>query len=92
MLEMWFEAEGIKDVDALFEPDEAQEQSAALAQQQREADIAATQAGAAAGGAGPSGPGGPSGTPAGTPNRAGVGPPEDLINPANSGMLPSRQN
>jgi len=91
MLEMWFEAEGIKDVDALFEPDAAQAQSAALAQQQREADIAATQAGAAQGAGGAAGgPGGPSGTPEGTPNLN-AGPPQDLINPANSGMLPSRQ-
>jgi hypothetical protein len=78
MLEMWFEAEGIKDVEALFEPDEAQEQSAALAQQQREADIAATQAGAAGGGGGVGGPGGPAGTPEGTPNLN-AGPPQDLI-------------
>ncbi|KKK93346.1 hypothetical protein LCGC14_2693780, partial [marine sediment metagenome] len=90
MLEMWFEAEGIKDVDALFEPDEAQQKSADQAQRQREAEIEATRAGVASAGGGISGPGGPSGTPEGTPNRA--GPPQDLINPANSGMLPSRQN
>ncbi len=91
MLEMWFEAEGIKDVDALFEPDEEQAQAADLARQQQEAQIAATQAGAAAGGGGGGG-GGVSGTPQGQPNRAGAQPPQDLINPANSGMLPSRQN
>ncbi len=91
MLEMWFEAEGIKDVDALFEPDEQQAQQAALATQQREADLANTQAGGAPGGDGGGG-GGVSGTPAGTPNRAGAQPPQELINPANSGMLPTRQN
>jgi hypothetical protein len=88
MLEMWFEAEGIKDVDALFEPDEQQQEQQDLARQQQEADIAATQAGAQTGSAPPGG-GGISGTPEGQPNLN-AGPPTDLINPANSGMLPSR--
>jgi len=92
MLEMWFEAEGIKDVDSLFEPDETQQQQADLMRQQQEADIAATQAGASAGAGGaPGGVGGPAGTPEGTPNPN-AGPPQEMINPANSGMLPSRQN
>ena len=81
MLEMWFEAEGIKDVDALFETDEQQQLMQQLAIEERQANIQ----GAAQGG------GGISGTPEGQPNRAGIGPPAELINPANSGMLPGRQ-
>jgi hypothetical protein len=79
LLEMWFEAEGIKDVDALFESDEQQQQMQDLALQERQANIASVQSG------------GISGTPEGQSNRAGIGPPGDIPSPANSGMLPGRQ-
>ena len=81
LLEMWFEAEGIKDVDALFESDEQQQQMQDLALQERQAGIMQAQGAT----------GGVSGTPEGQPNRAGTNAPQDLINPANSGMLPGRQ-
>jgi hypothetical protein len=80
LLEMWFEAEGIKDVDALFESDEQQQQMQELALQERQAAVQAAQEG-----------GGISGTPEGQGNRASVNPPQDMINPSNSGMLPSRE-
>jgi hypothetical protein len=80
LLEMWFEAEGIKDVDALFESDEQQTQMQDLALQERQAAVQAAQEG-----------GGISGTPEGQSNRASVGAPQDIINPSNSGMLPSRE-
>lgn len=82
LLEDWFEAEGIKDIERFFESDDQQAMMQQLAVQERQAAVQA-----AAGGAG--GEGG--GTPAGVPNAGNAAPPQDLINPANSGMLPSRQ-
>jgi len=79
MLEMWFEAEGIKNIEELFEQDEQQAAGAQLAIQERQAGIAAQQQ---------SGAGPPGGTPAGQPNRATAQPPSELINAGNSGTLP----
>ncbi len=88
---MWFEAEGIKDVDSLFEFDENQDAAAQLALEERMANIMATQAGAQGQGQGDASGGGISGTPEGQPNRAGARPPADIINPSNSGTLPARE-
>jgi hypothetical protein len=84
LLEDWFEAEGIKDVDRYFEMDEqqAQMQQLALMQRQNEAMQGLPPGDLGAGGGGR--------LPAGTPNRGTAKPPGQMINPANSGMLPSR--
>jgi hypothetical protein len=84
LIEDWFEAEGIKDIDRYFEMDEqqAEMQQLALIQRQNEA----------AQGLPPSNDlGGGGRTPPGTPNRATTRPPGEMINAANTGMLPSRQ-
>lgn len=84
LLEDWFEAEGIKDTERFFELDETQAQMQQLAQLQRQNE--------ATGMIGPGSGGTSTGTDAGAgePNRATANPPEQMINPANSGMLPSR--
>ena len=83
LMEMWLEAEGIKDVEALFEQDDQQELMQQLAVQERQAAVQAAQAGTA----NPEG----GGTPAGVPNAANAQPPSQMMNPSNTGMLPSRQ-
>lgn len=87
LLGMWFEAEGIKNVDELFELDEGQAVMQDLVLRERESAIEANAA-KAQGSAG--GGGGISGTPEGQPNRAGARPPSDLIDSTNSGTLPPR--
>ena len=87
LMEMWFEAEGIDDVDALFEPDEEQlqRQQIALERQQNEAA-------AAANGGGPGGGGVVSGarTAPGQPRAATTGAPDAIPDESNSGILGPR--
>lgn len=81
-LELWFEAAGIQDIDAMFESDQQQQMLQALAMQQ--------QMQAAAQGGQPSGPGGPvRGAPTmpGDPRAATTQAPAEQPNPSNSGML-----
>jgi hypothetical protein len=87
LLELWFEAEGIEDVDALFEIGEEQEVMQQMALMERA--MAAAGQGGGAGGAEPPGQGAGR-TPPGEPRGETTGPPSDMINPSNSGMLPSR--
>lgn len=87
MLELWFEAEGIEDVDALFEmgPDQQTLQDMMMLQQ------AQAMAGGAAGGAPTGAPGeGVAGgkTPPGAPSPQTATPPMDAISSQNSGTLP----
>jgi len=84
LLELWLEAEGIEDVDALFESDENQQMVQQLMMLQ--------QAQGAMGGAAPGGEGfgGGGQTQPGEPRPQTTNPPDDMVNPSNSGMLPSR--
>lgn len=84
LLELWFEAEGIKDLEKFFEPDEGQAMMHQLAMQERMNAVAA-----AAGQGGSPGGAGISAAP-GMPNRATAQAPSALIDPSNSGMLPPR--
>ena len=86
-MEMWFEAEGIDDVDALFEPDEEQlqRQQIALERQQNEAAAAANGGGGGGGGV-------VSGarTAPGQPRAATTGAPSAIPDETNSGILGPR--
>lgn len=86
LLELWFEAEGIDDVDALFEIDEGQQ----LAQQMQLAQQAAQIAGGGAGG-GQAGPVTGGRTPPGQGRAETTNPPADFIDASNSGILPASQ-
>lgn len=81
VLEMWFEAAGIADVEGMFE-----------AAPQAAPGMMPGMDPAAAGGvdpmAGMLGAIGPQGTPAGMPNIGGVGAPTDPLTEANTGMMP----
>lgn len=89
LLELWFEAGGIEDVDALFEPSEEQQMmSQMMMMQQLQATAGAT--GGAPPGAVP--PGEPTGgaTPPGQARPEAAGPPTTLPDEQNSGILPPR--
>jgi len=81
LLILWFESEGIEDIDALFSQDENQ----AMMQQIAMAQQAQALMGDGSQGA-PAGPGG-GGTPTGEPRPQTSQPPADLIAPENSGMM-----
>ena len=87
LMEMWFEAEGIDDVDALFEPSEEQleRQQIALERQQNEAAAAANGGGSGGGGV-------VSGTRTGLgePRAATTGAPAAAPDESNSGILGPR--
>ncbi len=80
LMEMWLEAEGIDDVDSLFEPSEEQIalQQAQLEQQQGDAQTAQASNGEVVGGR-PTRPG--------QPRAETTQPPEALIDETNSGLL-----
>jgi hypothetical protein len=85
LLELWFEAEGIEDVDALFEIDEGQEMAQQMALMQQ------AQAAAGGGGSASGGEGANAGrTPPGAPRAETSKPPTDMINEQNSGTLGAR--
>ncbi len=86
LMEMWFEAEGIDDVDALFEPSDEQieRMQIDLERQQNEA------AGAAGPGGGGEGVVSGGRTAPGQPRSATTQPPDALPSPENSGLLPPR--
>src|SRR3990167_6258015 len=81
LLILWFESEGIEDIDALFSQDENQ----AMMQQIAMAQQAQALMGDGSQGA-PAGPGW-GGTPTGEPRPQTSQPPADLIAPENSGMM-----
>lgn len=85
LLELWLEAEGIEDVDALFESDEQQ----ALMQQLMLLQQANGAMGAEGGVASPDGFGGGGRTAPGEPRAETTNPPADFIDATNSGILPS---
>ncbi len=89
LMEMWFEAEGIDDVDALFEPTEEQieRQAIDLQRQQQEA-----QGGPAAGGGEGSGVVSGGRTPSGQPRPETTNAPEQAPDSGNSGILAPRRN
>lgn len=80
LLELWFEAEGVEDVDALFEMgDENQQASMMLALMQQAQGAVPQPTGEQAVGGG--------GTPPGAPRPQTTQPPSDLVSEDNSGML-----
>lgn len=82
-LELWFEAEGIQDIDAMFEGDDNQEmlqQMALMARQQQALQGQIPGADVVRGA--PTSPG--------DPRAATTRPPAEQPDPSNSGMLPSR--
>ncbi len=89
LMEMWFKAEGIEDVDSLFQPEEAQQFAQEMSFQQQENEAAGDQPGTP--------PGAPPGdvvgggrTPQGQPRPETTGPPTQRIDEGNSGILPPR--
>lgn len=85
-LELWFEAEGIQDIDAMFEADEEQLMLQQLALQQQ-MNQAMQPGGSPVGASGPV-RGAP--TSAGDPRQQTTQAPQEQPNPQNSGMLPAR--
>jgi len=85
LMEMWFEAEGIDDVDALFEPSEEQLQRMQIDLERQQNEAAA---GAPEGGGGGVVSGGR--TSPGQPRAATTSAPSEAPTPENSGMLGSR--
>lgn len=94
--ELWFEAAGIKDVDAMFEPPQQPQAPPGMPGQEQQggpgglqpSDLAALM-GNATGGTGAR-PGGGQ-TPPGQPRPDAAQPPQEKITSANSGTLPARQ-
>jgi hypothetical protein len=87
LMEMWFEAEGIDDVDALFEPTEEQLERQALDLERQRNE--ATNAGATSGGSPGSVVGGTQTQP-GQPRAATTGAPSEAPDETNSGLLGPR--
>lgn len=86
ILELWFDAEGVEDVDALFEPDEDQDLAREMAMAQQAGLLPAQGNGQGPPGNG-EGPVGGAPTMPGQPRPETTGPPEEMIDPSNSGML-----
>lgn len=87
LLELWLEAEGIDDVDALFEPEENQQMLQQLLMLQQ---AQGAMGGQASGGGDPSFGGGGRTQP-GEPRPQTTNPPADFIDASNSGLLGARQ-
>lgn len=89
-LELWFEAEGIQDIDAMFEGEEQQQMMQQLALQQQ-INAANPQQPGQEGGIGQQGPVRGAPTSPGDPRAATTQAPQDEVSPDNSGMLGARQ-
>lgn len=85
LLELWLEAEGIEDVDALFESDEQQD----MLQQMMMMQQAQAAMGQSSSASGQPSAGGAGQTQPGQPRPQTTNAPEEMINPSNSGMMPA---